>query len=384
MDIIRIRKKNHAFLHVDCEPSVANELCDFFTFFVPGYKFMPSYKNKMWDGKIRLFDTRTKELYAGLYQYIEEFANAEGRDYRIELEHDNYYGLPKTDTPIDMSFMKDLILTAGGNPIEARDYQLKAIEHGLTRKSAMLISPTASGKSLIIYSLLRYVLDAQDKRALIIVPTTSLVEQMYADFGDYSTQDPEFDVKSMCHRIYAGRPKFAEDERVIITTWQSIYKMPGSWFEQFGAVFGDEAHNFKAKSLTSILSKCRDAEYRYGTTGTLDGTQTHKLVLEGLFGPAFYVTTTKKLMDEGSLSDLDISVLLLKYSEEFRKGFGKRSYQEEIDFIVTHEKRNQLITNLALDQDGNTLVLFQFVEKHGKPLYHAINDKRINVVKYFM
>jgi superfamily II DNA or RNA helicase len=375
MDIIRIRKKNHAFLHVDCEPSVANELCDFFTFFVPGYKFMPSYKNKMWDGKIRLFDTRTKELYAGLYQYVEEFANAEGRDYRIELEHDNYYGLPKTDTPIDMSFMKDLILTAGGNPIEARDYQLKAIEHGLTRKSAMLISPTASGKSLIIYSLLRYVLDAQDKRALIIVPTTSLVEQMYADFGDYSTQDPEFDVKSMCHRIYAGRPKFAEDERVIITTWQSIYKMPGSWFEQFGAVFGDEAHNFKAKSLTSILTKCRDAEYRYGTTGTLDGTQTHKLVLEGLFGPAFYVTTTKKLMDEGSLSDLDISVLLLKYSEEFRKGFGKRSYQEEIDFIVTHEKRNQLITNLALDQDGNTLVLFQFVEKHGKPLYHAINDK---------
>jgi superfamily II DNA or RNA helicase len=375
MDIIRIRKKNHAFLHVDCEPSVANELCDFFTFFVPGYKFMPSYKNKMWDGKIRLFDTRTKELYAGLYQYVEEFANAEGRDYRIELEHDNYYGLPKTDTPIDMSFMKDLILTAGGNPIEARDYQLKAIEHGLTRKSAMLISPTASGKSLIIYSLLRYVLDAQDKRALIIVPTTSLVEQMYADFGDYSTQDPEFDVKSMCHRIYAGRPKFAENERVIITTWQSIYKMPGSWFEQFGAVFGDEAHNFKAKSLTSILSKCRDAEYRYGTTGTLDGTQTHKLVLEGLFGPAFYVTTTKKLMDEGSLSDLDISVLLLKYSEEFRKGFGKRSYQEEIDFIVTHEKRNQLITNLALDQDGNTLVLFQFVEKHGKPLYHAINDK---------
>ena len=375
MDIIRIRKKNHAFLHVDCEPSVANELCDFFTFFVPGYKFMPSYKNKMWDGKIRLFDTRTKELYAGLYQYVEEFANAEGRDYRIELEHDNYYGLPKTDTPVDMSFMKDLILTAGGNPIEARDYQLKAIEHGLTRKSAMLISPTASGKSLIIYSLLRYVLDAQDKRALIIVPTTSLVEQMYADFGDYSTQDPEFDVKSMCHRIYAGRPKFAENERVIITTWQSIYKMPGSWFEQFGAVFGDEAHNFKAKSLTSILTKCRDAEYRYGTTGTLDGTQTHKLVLEGLFGPAFYVTTTKKLMDEGSLSDLDISVLLLKYSEEFRKGFGKRSYQEEIDFIVTHEKRNQLITNLALDQDGNTLVLFQFVEKHGKPLYHAINDK---------
>ena len=375
MDIIRIRKKNHAFIHIDCEPSVANELCDFFTFFVPGYKFMPAYKNKMWDGKIRLFDTRTKELYAGLYQYIEEFANAEGRDYRIELEHDDYYGLPKTDTVIDMSFMKDLVLTAAGKPIEPRDYQLTAIEHGLTKKSAMLISPTASGKSLIIYSLLRYVLEVQNKRALIVVPTTSLVEQMYADFGDYSKHDDGFDVESSCHRIYAGRPKFAENERVIITTWQSIYKMPSSWFEQFGAVFGDEAHNFKAKSLTSILSKCRDAEYRFGTTGTLDGTQTHKLVLEGLFGPAFYVTTTKKLMDEGSLSDLDISVLLLKYDEDLRRKFGKQTYQQEIDYIVSYQKRNQLITNLALDQDGNTLVLFQYVEKHGKPLYNMIAEK---------
>jgi superfamily II DNA or RNA helicase len=374
MDIIRIRKKNHAFLHVDCEPSVANELCDFFTFYVPGYKFMPAYKNKMWDGKIRLFDTRTKELYAGLYAYVEEFANAEGREYRIELEHDDYYGLPKTDTVIDMSFMKDLVLTAAGKPIEARDYQLQAIEHGLTKKSAMLISPTASGKSLIIYSLLRYVLKEQDKRALIIVPTTSLVEQMYADFADYSTQDDGFNIET-CHRIYAGRPKFADKERVIITTWQSIYKMPGTWFEQFGAVFGDEAHNFKAKSLTSILSKCRDAEFRFGTTGTLDGTQTHKLVLEGLFGPAYYVTTTKKLMDEGSLSELDISVLLLKYDEQLRRQFGKQTYQQEIDFIVTHQKRNQLITNLALDQDGNTLVLFQYVEKHGKPLYNMIKDK---------
>jgi superfamily II DNA or RNA helicase len=374
MDIIRIRKKNHAFIQVDCDPGVANELCDFFTFFVPGYKFMPAYKNKMWDGKIRLFDTRTKELYAGLYAYVEEFANAEGRDYRIELEHDDYYGLPKTDTVIDMSFMKDLTLTAAGQPIEARDYQLRAIEHGLTKKSAMLISPTASGKSLIIYSILRYVLEAQDKRALIVVPTTSLVEQMYADFADYSKEDDGFDVET-CHRIYAGRPKFADKERVVITTWQSIYKMPPHWFEQFGAVFGDEAHNFKAKSLTSILSKCRDAEYRFGTTGTLDGTQTHKLVLEGLFGPAYYVTTTKKLMDEGSLSDLDISVLLLKYDDELRQKFGKQTYQQEIDFIVQYQKRNQLISNLALDQDGNTLVLFQYVEKHGKPLYNMIAEK---------
>ena len=127
--------------------------------------------------------------------------------------------------------------------------------------------------------------------------------------------------------------------------------------------------------MTSILGKCREAIFRFGTTGTLDGTKTHKLVLEGLFGPAYYVTTTKKLMDDGHLSDLDINVLLLKYSEEVRKSFGKQTYQQEIDYIVTYHKRNQLIRNLALDQDGNTLVLFQYVEKHGKPLYNMIAEK---------
>ena len=66
MSDLKIHNKNHAFIHIDCEPSVANELSDFFTFYVPGYKFMPAYKNKIWDGKIRLYDVRKKELPAGL------------------------------------------------------------------------------------------------------------------------------------------------------------------------------------------------------------------------------------------------------------------------------------------------------------------------------
>lgn len=375
MDILKVRKKNNVYLEVGCSPSVANELSDFFTFFVPGYKFMPAYKNKMWDGKIRLFDVRTHELYVGLYSYLEEFCNAEGRNYKLELHHDAYYGLPNSTQHIDLSYIKDLNLSAQNKPIEPRDYQLEAIHYGLTNKRALLISPTASGKSLIIYSMLRWYLENNtNKRAIIVVPTTSLVQQMYTDFEDYARYDDSFDVSKTCHRIYAGRPKFAESERVIITTWQSIYKLPSSWFEQFGFVVGDEAHNFKAKSLTSILEKMRDAEYRFGTTGTLDGTQTHKLVLEGLFGKAYNVTTTKKLMDSGALSDLNISILLLKYADDICRAMKGKTYQEEVDYIVTHKTRNKLISNLALDQDGNTLVLFQYVEKHGKPLYDMIKS----------
>ena len=374
-ETISVKKKNHAFLTITTDPGIMNEISDFFTFFVPGYKFMPAYKNKMWDGKIRLFDVRVGELPGGLFAYLQEFASTPGRDYHIEIEHDGYYGVPSTDSVVDMSWIDGLTLSSDGKAIEPRDYQLEAVHHALSKKRALLISPTASGKSLIIYLIIRWFLERYENKVLIVVPTTSLVNQMYTDFGDYSQYDDTFDHESTIHRIYSGRPKFAENERIIVSTWQSIYKLGPDWFSQFGAVIGDEAHNFKAKSLISILSKMRDAEYRFGTTGTLDGTQTHKLVLEGHFGPARYVTTTKTLMDSGALSELEISMILLKYPDEIRKVWGKKKYQEEMDYIVSYEKRNSFITNLALDQDGNTLVLFQYVEKHGKPLYDMIKKK---------
>lgn len=374
MSTITVRNKNHSFLYVDCDPGVANEITDFFTFYVPGYKFMPTYKNKIWDGKVRLYDVRTKELPAGLFKYLQEFANTPGRDYALEVVHDNYYGMAGAIAESDMSFMDDLTLSSRGEQIFPKDYQLKAIDYALSNKRGLLISPTASGKSLIIYSLVRSYLENHDKKIIIIVPTTSLVEQMYKDFGDYSEFDEGFDVEETCHKIYSGKEKVF-NQRVVITTWQSIYKLHQQWFLDYGMVIGDEAHNFKAKSLTSILSKCKEAEYRFGTTGTLDGTQTHKLVLEGYFGPAYYVTTTKDLMDTGALAELSIDVLLLKYNDEYCRLINKAKYQDEIDFIVKHEARNKLISNLALDQDGNTLVLFQLVEKHGKPLHSMIVDK---------
>ena len=170
---------------------------------------------------------------------------------------------------------------------------------------------------------------------------------------------------------------------MIISTWQSIYKYPKKWFEQFGMVIGDECHGFKSKSLSSIMNKATEARYRFGTTGTLDGTQTHKLVLEGLFGPVYKVTTTKKLQDEETLAPLDIKVLLLQYSEEVRKDFTKKTYQEEIDFIIGNAGRNRLIRNLALAAKGNTLVLFNRVDAHGKPLYEMINSRAAEGRKIF-
>ena len=254
-------------------------------------------------------------------------------------------------------------------PYTIRDYQFDAVSTGIHRKRGVLLSPTGSGKSLIIYALMRWYLENHNKMVLIIVPTTSLVEQMTGDFKDYG-----FDVENEVHKIYSGKDKNTST-RVVISTWQSIYKLPRPWFHHFGMVIGDECHGFKSKSLMSIMNKASEAEYRFGTTGTLDGAATHELVLQGLFGKIYKVTTTKSLQDNDTLAKLAIRRIVLEYTEKTRKDFGKRTYQEEIDFIVENENRNNFIRNLTIDQTGNTLLLYNYVERHGKPLYNLIKDK---------
>lgn len=372
-EVIKVKKKNHVFLHIETDSGIQQELSEHFCFFVDGYKYIPSYRNKMWDGKIRLFNTRDKTLYTGLFKYLKEFADA--RDYDIIVEDNSFYGRPDTEEVFDIDgLLSEISLTAQGKVIEPRDYQRIAVNHALENKQSLLLSPTASGKSLIIYLAMREFLASNEGDVLLIVPTTSLVEQMYSDFADYSSTD-DWNVEQECYRIYGGKEKYNIKQRVVISTWQSIYKERIEFFEGYGMVIGDEAHNFKAKSLTSILEKCHNAKYRIGTTGTLDGAHINQLVLEGLFGPVFKVTTTKKLMDESALADLDISVLLLKYEDEYCREVSKFKYQQELDFIVTYQPRNNFITNLALDQEGNTLILFNYVDKHGKPLFEMLKDK---------
>jgi superfamily II DNA or RNA helicase len=363
---IFLSKKDEVHLKVKCEPSIGQELNDHFAFDVPGAKFHPLYKARMWDGKVRLYSMFTQELYVGLKEYLERFC--EERDYTIDYE--NYIHTADAATyDIVRKFCEDLNLGTKGKPLEIRDYQIDAVFKAIENGRQLLLSPTGSGKSLIIYCLLRWN-ERFNRRQLILVPTTSLVEQMYSDFQDYSCLNG-WKTSEHCHRIYGGHEKSNEYD-VVISTWQSLYKLPKPFFKDFKVIYGDEAHNFKAKSLTSILSKCTTTPYRVGTTGTLDGTKTHKLVLEGLFGPVYKVTTTKKLISDKTLADLEIFNIVLEYTDEIRKASKTLSYQDEMDFIVQYEPRNKFIRNLALKQEGNTLVLFQYVEKHGKPLFQMI------------
>lgn len=340
------------------------EIADYFTMDVPGAKFMPAYRNKVWDGKLRIFNPMVSLLYCGLRQHLEQFCRS--RDYAVEYE-----GV-ESDTEFSLHEANEFIAKLAPKH-EPRDYQMDAFVHAVRKRRGLLLSPTGSGKSLIIYLLSCY----YRSKTLVIVPTTSLVHQMASDFEDYGLP------KGLIHKIMSGQEKMSEAP-FVISTWQSIYKMPKSWFQQFKVVIGDEAHLFKAKSLISIMSKMTDCRYKFGFTGTLDGTQTNKLVLEGLFGPVRKVTTTAELMEQKHLAELSIKCLLLKYPEDVKKIASKYDYQAEMDFLVRNEKRNQFIKNLALSLEGNTLLLFQYVEKHGKVLHDLIAKEAVDRNVYFI
>ena len=360
---MRISKKNEVYLVLDdMTDSTRQELSEFFTFEVPGFKFMPMYRNRMWDGKIRLFSPATGEIYVGLLEYIKGFCQKNGIDYILEEGVENERIVVGQ---VVRDFIRSLKPKSKGKSIKVRDYQIHAVHHAISTNRALLVSPTASGKSLVIYSLVRYY-HMMGLKTLILVPTTSLVEQMYSDFEDYGWSSGTY-----CQRVYQGHSSKVEKD-VVISTWQSIYKLPKKYFEQFGCVIGDEAHMFKAKSLTGIMTKLHQCKYRFGLTGTLDGTQTHQLVLEGLFGPVEKVTTTKELIEKKSLANLKVKCIILKH-QNIRE---RMTYSDELQFLGEHERRNEFIAGLLMHLRGNTLCLYQLVEKHGKPLYEQVQKSQ--------
>lgn len=378
MSDITITKKNDVHLKIDCEPSIAQELHTHFSFDVPGARFHPMYKNKVWDGKLHLFSLFTKELYVGLKKYVEHFAEVN----QYSVDDSNFNKTADYITLDDVkTFCNELKLSSREKQLDIRDYQFNAILESIRDGRRLLLSPTGSGKSLIIYVVMRWHLK-NNRKTLIVVPTTSLVEQLYSDFQDYSFFN-NWKASFNCYKIY-GNVEKTNDMPVTISTWQSLYKLPKKFFSEYDVIFGDECHLFKAKSLTGIMNKCASSPYRVGTTGTLDDTKTHKLVLEGLFGPVYRTTTTKKLIDNKQLADLKVYIIMLKYADEVCKANKQFTYQQEMDFLVQHHRRNTFIQNLALKQQGNSLVLFQFVEKHGKILHDMIESRAKNRKVFFV
>jgi superfamily II DNA or RNA helicase len=378
---IEVESNDEVRYYIKTDNAIKKELRDYFSFMVPGAQYMPMFKRRIWDGKIRLYDILTSTLPRGLKTYLKKFADE--RKYSISFKES------KKDLCITQEELATLYtglnVTVKKSIIQMHPHQSQAIIHAINNHRCVIISPTGSGKSLIIYVLLRWLLSVikSDRKILILVPTVGLVNQMESDFFDYSKNDPKWNCRKSVHKISAGAEK-ETNKQIIVSTWQSVYKLPREWFDQFDAVIFDECHQAKAESINMIGQKMSKAWFRIGTTGTLDQAQAHRLSIEGILGPAVQFIQTKNLMNKGLLATLGIDAILLKYTEAEKELLKKQRYPDEIKWLISNDRRNEFIRDLALSTKGNTLVLFNYVEGQGKPLYSllkaAAGDRKVYLI----
>lgn len=274
---------------------------------------MAKFKLKIWDGKIRLLNIKNGKIYQGLLSGIIDYCKENNFEYELIEKESGYFNASSLSEFEAKEYIeKELKLPSS---FEVRDYQLKAFVSAIRNKRRLFLSPTSSGKSLIIYMVSRYLLDTfKVNKWLIIVPRTALAIQLSKDFEDYGYDKP-------VGTIFSGKKKEVEPD-IVISTWQSIYSIiqkDSEWLDKFDGIIGDEAHLFKSNVLTKIMEGAREADIRFGFTGTLDESLTNEMVLRGLFGEKEIVTTIKKLTDDGYVSKLLIKSILLSYPEEDRK-----------------------------------------------------------------
>jgi superfamily II DNA or RNA helicase len=373
MSDVIIEKKNEVYIKLNCEPHVIHELQPYFMFELDSAKFMPQFRNTGWNGRINLLSVVTGEIYVGLLDRV--IAKLKSHGYSYEFKNNKYYGLPfEVNDEITREGVQGY-LNAICKKMSPYDYQIDAVYECLRYNRKTLISATSSGKSYMIYALIRYYIN-KGINILVVFPTTSLIHQMFKDWDSYGW-DPE----NHCHMIYTGKEK-KSDMPITLTTWQSIHKLDKSFFEKYDCVIVDECHTCKSKSLIDIMKKSHSAKYRFGFTGTLSNggkdSQTHEWVIAGLFGPQYKAIGTKELMDKGRAAQLDINCLLIRHPPQ-----KFDAYEDEIQFIINNEKRNNFIKNLAVSLKKNTLILFTRVDTHGKIIYDLINNSVGDTRKVF-
>ncbi len=344
------------FLRIKCPPNIAMELHEHFTIHAKNARYA---KKKGWGGQIRLFRLDTRTLHRGHLPDLKLWAEENGYSFATDDIPDPNQ-ISEDDIKAEFDYLS----------FEPHDFQLAAVQHCINNKRALLVSPTRSGKTLIAYMLAQLLPDP----VLIIVPTTSLVLQMKGDFTNYGGEE-RIDMQ-----LIKGDPKsktpVSKDvvAKIVVSTQASIRNLPPEWFNQFGCIIADEVHEYDAKTLRGMIEKATEVQYVFGMTGSLKDSKTSVKTLVGLFGSVFETATTKELMDRGIVSNLVIRVIVLDYGDEDRQAASGMAYHDEMMFLTRHEKRNRILVELAAALKQNVLLMFFYVDDHGKILYRVAEE----------
>lgn len=375
MSDLIIEKVNSSCVHLVCEDGLSHRIYNVFSAYAPGYRFNPRFKMHVWDGKVRCYNPMSQILPIGLLNNLLVWCDQHNIQYSLQGFKD---GLTDKIDKEDLEKQMNSYITAG---FQARDYQVNAVHAALTNRRGVLLSCTGSGKSLMIYTFLRYLLDNKDvHRAILIVPSVSLVEQMYSDFQDYGWDDLEDHVEM----LYSGKkPTFKKE--ILISTWQSLEKEDQEFFEVYDACVVDECHQAKCSVVTRLLKLMHNAEYKIGTSGTLPTEISEQLQINSVIGNVLFELKSCELIARGYLTKLNIAAIFLKYPEAFIAENKERTYPEEVKMVEEYPNRNKVL-NFIIDHTSpmnNMLILVNHrnhlrdVETYLHENYH---DKKVSII----
>ena len=375
MSDLIIEKVNSSCVHLVCEDGLSHRFYNVFSAYAPGYRFNPRFKLHVWDGKVRCYNPITQILPIGLLNNLLIWCD----------QHKIEYSMQGFDKPLRDNIDKEELekqmnsyITAG---FQARDYQVNAVHAALTNRRGVLLSCTGSGKSLMIYTFLRYLLDNKDvHRAILIVPSVSLVEQMFSDFRDYGWDDLEDHVEM----LYSGKkPTFKKE--ILISTWQSLEKEDPEFFEVYDACVVDECHQAKCNVVTRILKLMHNAEYKIGTSGTLPTEISEQLQINSVIGNVLFELKSCELIARGYLTKLNIAAIFLKYPLSFIEENKERTYPEEVKMVEEYPNRNKVL-NFIIDHTSpmNNMLILVNHRNHLKDvedyLHKNYPEKKVSII----
>lgn len=375
MSDLIIEKVNSSCVHLVCEDGLSHRIYNVFSAYAPGYRFNPRFKMHVWDGKVRCYNPMSQILPIGLLNNLLIWCDQHQIQYSLQGFKD---GLTDTIDKEDLEKQMNSYITAG---FQARDYQVNAVHAALTNRRGVLLSCTGSGKSLMIYTFLRYLLDNKDvHRAILIVPSVSLVEQMYSDFQDYGWDDLEDHVEM----LYSGKkPTFKKE--ILISTWQSLEKEDQEFFEVYDACVVDECHQAKCSVVTRLLKLMHNAEYKIGTSGTLPTEISEQLQINSVIGNVLFELKSCELIARGYLTKLNIAAIFLKYPEAFIAENKERTYPEEVKMVEEYPNRNKVL-NFIIDHTSpmNNMLILVNHRNHLRDvetyLHENYPDKKVSII----
>jgi hypothetical protein len=356
------------------------KVIDSLSVYVEGYKFMPSYRAGVFDGKKKFYRISTEgniEFPKGLVGYVLK----DLKDHNKEFQYNRItYDIQEPSFEEFQAFVETL-----GLPFTPYDYQLQSAYDSIRYKRLLVGAATGAGKSLILSLIMQWMFK-EKRKTLLLVPNILLVNQMYQDLIDYYG-DCEF-TQSLVriggeHSLTREEKDLVFDsDKVVISTWQSLYAAP-EVIEPIEVLIADEAHGAKSDVYDRLISQAINCTWRIGLTGTIPRNYADKMSILSVLGKSKIYINPQGLIDRGLATPVYIKTIFVNYNDEDRKIVkALKTYPDEVKFISKHIERNDKVSQIVdkLSNKGNILVLADKID-HIKEMITSAVKKRTGIDK---